>query len=140
MFLKSLSARPRCVSILCLVQPSVGGTKVMAGLVASARLHPLHISVHRQMEGELSVLPRRRGRWLQGCQHCLLSNGYYLVVYLGGVQIYWERMKNEVNLNFLALNLTGNIEYVCFRNLFPAINLISSTYHKPRQGSPITCA
>ena len=89
--------------------------------------------------GELSVLPRRRGRWLQGCLHCLLSNGYYLVVHLGGVQIYWERMKNEVNLNFLALNLTGNIEYVCFRNLFPAINLVSSTNHKPRQGGPTTC-
>ena len=77
------------------MQPSVGGTKVMAGLVASAQLHPLHISVHRQIEGELSVLPRRRGRWLQGCLHCLLANGYYLVVHLGGVQIYWERMKNE---------------------------------------------
>ena len=65
------------------MQPSVGGTKVMAGLVASARLHPLHISVHRQIEGELSVLPRRRGRSLQGCQ---LANGYYLV-HLGGVHI-----------------------------------------------------
>ena len=63
----------------------------MAGLVASARLHPLHISVHRQIEGELSVLPRRRGRSLQGCQ---LANGYYLV-HLGGVHIYWGWMKDK---------------------------------------------